>query len=30
MTAGNWVPQLVKFAGGKSSGKKSGRNSIFY
>ena len=29
MTAGNWVPQLVKFAGGKSVLAKSGRNSIF-
>ena len=29
MTAGNWVPQLVKFAGGKSVLAKSGSNSIF-
>tara|TARA_X000000950_G_scaffold285684_1_gene392261 strand:- start:1410 stop:2306 length:897 start_codon:yes stop_codon:yes gene_type:complete len=29
MTAGNWVPQLVKFAGGKSLLAKSGRNSNF-
>ena len=29
MTAGNWVPQLVKFAGGKSVLAKSGKNSIF-
>ena len=29
MTAGNWVPQLVKFAGGKSFLAKSGRSSNF-
>ena len=29
MTAGNWVPQLVKFAGGKSFLTKSGRSSNF-
>ena len=29
MTAGNWVPQLVEFAGGKSVLAKSGKNSNF-
>ena len=29
MTAGNWIPQLVKFAGGKSILAKSGKNSNF-
>ena len=29
MTAGNWIPQLVKFAGGKSVLAKSGTNSNF-
>ncbi len=29
MTAGNWIPQLVKFAGGKSVFAKSGKNSKF-
>jgi len=29
MTAGNWIPQLVKFAGGKSVLAKSGKNSHF-
>ena len=29
MTAGNWIPQLVKFAGGKSVLAKSGKNSNF-
>ena len=29
MTAGNWIPQLVKFAGGKSVLAKSGKNSSF-
>ena len=29
MTAGNWIPQLVKFAGGKSIFAKSGENSNF-
>ncbi len=29
MTAGNWIPQLVKFAGGKSVFAKSGKNSSF-
>ena len=29
MTAGNWVPQLVEFAGGKSVYTKSGRSSNF-
>ena len=29
MTAGNWIPQLVKFAGGKSVLAKSGKNSYF-
>ena len=29
MTAGNWVPQLVEFAGGKNVYAKSGRSSNF-
>ena len=29
MTAGNWIPQLVNFAGGKSILAKSGKNSNF-
>jgi len=29
MTAGNWIPQLVKFAGGNSVLAKSGKNSNF-
>ncbi len=29
MTAGNWIPQLVKFAGGKNVLAKSGKNSSF-
>ena len=29
MTAGNWIPELVKFAGGKSVLAKSGKNSNF-
>ncbi len=29
MIAGNWIPQLVKFAGGKSVLAKSGKNSNF-
>ena len=29
MTAGNWIPQLVKFAVGKSVLAKSGKNSNF-
>ena len=29
MTAGNWIPQLVKFAGGKSILAKPGKNSNF-
>ena len=29
MTAGNWIPQLVQFAGGKSILAKSGKNSNF-
>ncbi len=29
MTAGNWIPQLIEFAGGKSVLAKSGRNSNF-
>ena len=29
MTAGNWIPELVKFAGGKSVLAKSGKNSYF-
>ena len=29
MTAGNWIPQFVRFAGGKSFLSKSGRGSNF-
>ena len=29
MTAGNWIPQLVQFAGGKSILAKTGKNSNF-
>ena len=29
MTAGNWIPQLVQFAGGKSILAKPGKNSNF-
>ncbi len=29
MTAGNWIPQLVQFAGGKSISAKPGKNSNF-
>jgi len=29
MTAGNWIPQLVEFAGGKSVLAKTGKNSNF-